>query len=89
MDNTGNVCIWPGEELLSYYLFKNKEIIQNRTIELGSGLSGLSGITCSILGCENVCITDGHPNSVENIEKCIELNKQSIFSSKYRVVRML
>ncbi|KZC09073.1 Calmodulin-lysine N-methyltransferase [Dufourea novaeangliae] len=71
-NNTGNVCIWPSEECLAYYLLKNREVCRGRRVlELGGGMSCLAGvIAAKYCGPSSVVLTDGNPTSVENV-RCI------------------
>lgn len=75
-NNTGNVCVWPSEECLAYYLLKNPEICQRRRVlELGGGMSCLAGVFVAKY-CEpsSVTLTDGNLTSVENVARIVERN---------------
>lgn len=78
-DNTGNVCLWPSEEVLTYYLLKHKDrlIMNGKSVcELGAGMTGLAGIfLASFLDPAMVLLTDGNKDCVENIEAIIHQNK--------------
>ncbi|KAG7213792.1 hypothetical protein KM043_003012 [Ampulex compressa] len=71
-NNTGNVCVWPSEECLAYYLLKNRLVCRNRRIlELGGGMSCLAGILAAkYCNPSAVALTDGNATSVENV-RCI------------------
>lgn len=82
-DNTGNVCLWPSEELLTYYLLQNKSQLKGKTVcELGAGMTGLAGIFLASFGePSHVLLTDGNKNCVENMEAIIERNQSSFGST--------
>lgn len=69
-NNTGNVCIWPSEETLSYYIGANLYLFQGKTvIELGGGMSCLAGLFCAkYAGPKCVTLTDGNKISVDNVQ---------------------
>lgn len=77
-NNTGNVCVWPSEECLAYYLLRNKDICRDkRILELGGGMSCLAGvITAKYCGPSAVTLTDGNATSVDNV-RCI-VNRNSL-----------
>lgn len=80
-NNTGNVRIWPSEEVLAYYVLSNLDIFRNKTVlELGGGMSCLAGIMAALYGfCSDVHLTDGNPNSIYNVERILEKN---VFTTK-------
>lgn len=76
-DNTGNIQLWPCEEVLAMYCLLNAEIFYNKKIiELGSGFSGLVGLNLIINIPKNskVVITDGNNKCVESIRNNIIIN---------------
>ncbi len=77
-NNTGNICIWPSEEVLAGFCMENAHIFKNKTVlELGAGMTGLAGLIVSqACSPEHVFITDGNDNSVENLQIIIEENKK-------------
>lgn len=87
-NNTGNVCVWPSEECLAYYLLKNREICRNRRVlELGGGMSCLAGvIAAKYCDPSGVLLTDGNVNSVENVRCIVARNEMADFV-ECRVVR--
>ena len=76
-NNTGNVRIWPAEEVLAYYCLENKETFKGSSVcELGCGMTGLAGVmlACSTTPC-NVLLTDGNERSVCNVKEIVDRNK--------------
>ena len=75
-NNTGNVCVWPSEEVLAYYCLKNREQFQGKSIcELGSGMTGLAGVMLALTQYPSqVYLTDGNRASVDNMQHIIEKN---------------
>jgi len=83
IDNTGVVCIWPSEEVLTYYCISNGDMFRNkRVLELGSGygLAGLSIAACT--EAAEVVISDGNPQVVDYIQKNITANIGSFEDTK-------
>ncbi|GBM39135.1 Calmodulin-lysine N-methyltransferase [Araneus ventricosus] len=89
-DNTGNVCIWPSEEVLTYYCMKNKELFGGNSVcELGGGMACLSGLAiAATAGAKEVFVTDGNMRCVENVKCIIEQNRQ-YFGATHVVSRLL
>ncbi|KAK0174302.1 hypothetical protein PV327_010977 [Microctonus hyperodae] len=80
-NNTGNVCVWPSEECLAYYLLKNQHICRNKKVlELGGGMSCLAGIFVAKY-CEpaSVTLTDGNITSVDNVRCIVARNSMEEF----------
>lgn len=71
-NNTGNVCVWPSEECLGYYLLRNRGLCRNRSVlELGGGMSCLAGmLVAKYCNPSAVTLTDGNVTSVDNV-RCI------------------
>lgn len=69
-NNTGNICIWPSEETLTYYVGANLNTFKDKTVlELGGGMSCLAGLICAKYGLSKfVMLTDGNKISVENVQ---------------------
>lgn len=78
-NNTGNICIWPSEETLTYYICANLGLFQDKTIlELGGGMSCLAGLFAAKYGAPKaVTVTDGNKVSIENVEAALLCNKFS------------
>eukprot|EP01114_Cavostelium_apophysatum_P017853 TRINITY_DN5395_c0_g1_i1.p1 TRINITY_DN5395_c0_g1~~TRINITY_DN5395_c0_g1_i1.p1 ORF type:complete len:262 (+),score=30.16 TRINITY_DN5395_c0_g1_i1:125-910(+) len=79
-DNTGNVHIWPSEEMLGNYCVANAHLFRDRSVcELAAGCSGFAGLIVACLGnASKVLITDGNSQSVESIKSNIAINKDTI-----------
>ncbi|KAK9876913.1 hypothetical protein WA026_015949 [Henosepilachna vigintioctopunctata] len=76
-NNTGNICIWPSEETLTYYVCNNLSIFRDkRVLELGGGMSCLAGLfVAKYGGPKSVTVTDGNKASVENVQTTLRCNK--------------
>ncbi|XP_046342781.2 calmodulin-lysine N-methyltransferase-like [Haliotis rufescens] len=78
-NNTGNICIWPSEEVMTYHCLKDVNWFRNKSvIELGGGMTCLAGIAvaaCTEASC--VVLTDGNGDSVKNLDLMINENKES------------
>lgn len=67
VDNTGNMRVWPSEEILTAYLLDSPllpEILAGSVIELGAGKSGLIAFTLAKLNCPKVVVSDGNAQCV-------------------------
>ena len=75
-NNTGNICVWPSEEVLAYYCLRYKPMFSNKTIcELGCGMTGLAGmLVAGNTECSKVLLTDGNQVSVDNMNLIIKAN---------------
>ena len=80
-NNTGNICVWPSEECLAYYLLKNRQICQDaRILELGGGMSCLAGvIAAKYCDPRKVTLTDGNATSVNNVRSIVARNGMADF----------
>lgn len=69
-NNTGNVCLWPSEEIMTYFCIKNSAIFDDKSVcELGGGMTCLGGLMISRFSEPNeVFLTDGNEFSFENLE---------------------
>ncbi len=71
VDNTGNIRVWPSEEIFTLYLtlqsnLKDQIMAQSSVIEFGAGKSGLVGFSLAKQGLE-VLITDGNDQCVSSL----------------------
>ena len=75
-NNTGNICVWPSEEVLAAYCLENLHLFHEKSIlELGAGMTGLAGLIVSqTANPKHVLITDGNENSIENLNIVINEN---------------
>ncbi|XP_018562216.1 calmodulin-lysine N-methyltransferase [Anoplophora glabripennis] len=76
-NNTGNICIWPSEETLSYYVCSNLEKFNHKSVlELGGGMSCLAGLFAAKYGKpKRVTVTDGNKVSVDNVQVTLKCNE--------------
>ncbi|CAN0156043.1 unnamed protein product [Scytosiphon promiscuus] len=84
VDNTGNVRVWPAEQVLLHVLLSGplaSSLAGTRVLELGAGMSGLAGLgLAACTSAAEVVITDGNPDALENLEACVELNdREGVF----------
>jgi predicted nicotinamide N-methyase len=89
VDNTGNVQLWPSEEILAIYCLMNRNKFDNKKIiELGAGFCGFSSllIAQNIPTIKEVVITDGNTKCVEAIKENIKLNNLEKDKVKERVL---
>ncbi|KAK7575811.1 hypothetical protein V9T40_012097 [Parthenolecanium corni] len=75
-NNTGNVRVWPSEEVLAYLALKNEPFFAGKSVlEVGGGMSCLAGVLLAQhADCQSVQLTDGHPNAVQNVARIVEAN---------------
>lgn len=80
-NNTGNICVWPSEECLAYYLLKNRHLCRNRRVlELGGGMSCLAGVLAAkYCDPKEIALTDGNVTSVNNVRRIVSRNGMSDF----------
>ncbi|EDQ92345.1 uncharacterized protein MONBRDRAFT_30766 [Monosiga brevicollis MX1] len=69
-NNTGNVCIWPAEELLCHVVLAHPELVAGKSVlELGGGMAPIAGLACLHAGAASVLVTDGNPRSVQAMRR--------------------
>uniref|UniRef100_H2YLQ9 Calmodulin-lysine N-methyltransferase n=1 Tax=Ciona savignyi TaxID=51511 RepID=H2YLQ9_CIOSA len=78
-NNTGNVCIWPTEEVMAYYCISHIAKFHNKSIiELGGGSSSLAGMCVAFNSWSTeVVVTDGNSKCVDTLNDVIKMNKVS------------
>lgn len=67
--NTGNICVWPAEEILAFYVCSHPEIVRGKTvIELGGGMTAMAGVAAAGWhgGASKTILTDGNPDCVSS-----------------------
>ncbi|BES94089.1 Putative methyltransferase [Nesidiocoris tenuis] len=76
-NNTGNVCVWPSEEVLAYYALGHREEFFGKSVlELGGGMSCLAGLyIAKYTDATRVHLTDGNENSVKNVRRIVAANR--------------
>lgn len=50
-NNTGNVCVWPAEEVLAFWLLTHGRALAapaQRVLELGAGMAALAGFAAAL-----------------------------------------
>ncbi|PSN55242.1 Calmodulin-lysine N-methyltransferase [Blattella germanica] len=83
-NNTGNICVWPSEEVLAYYILCNLEYFSGKTVlELGGGMTCLAGLmVAKYTMATGIHVTDGNISAVDNVEYIL---KQNDFGDTKRV----
>lgn len=82
-NNTGNICVWPAEEVMAYYCLKHVERFRGATVcELGCGMTGLAGVMLAATQQPSaVLLSDGNCTSVENVKEILQENKREFGST--------
>ncbi|XP_071835210.1 calmodulin-lysine N-methyltransferase-like [Apostichopus japonicus] len=90
-NNTGNVCVWPAEEVLTHYCLKNRSIFQSKSVcELGGGMTCLAGFTVACTSnAKEVLVTDGNLKSCQNAEIIAKENHSKFGTTKVSVRQLL
>ncbi|XP_075233820.1 calmodulin-lysine N-methyltransferase [Lycorma delicatula] len=76
-NNTGNICVWPSEEVLAYYVLCNRKFFDDKTVlELGGGMTCLAGLlVAKFTSASFIHLTDGNISSVENVCAIVKQNR--------------
>lgn len=82
-NNTGNVCVWPSEEVLTYYCLRNSGVFSKKAVcELGGGMTCLAAIAlATCCDASEIFMTDGNEQSVSNLEHIVSKNQSCFYSS--------
>ncbi|XP_021727582.1 calmodulin-lysine N-methyltransferase-like isoform X2 [Chenopodium quinoa] len=82
IDNTGVVCPWPSEEVLSYFCLSHADMFRSKSvIELGAGY-GLAGLVIAAASeASEVVISDGNPQVIDYIQRSIAANPEAFGST--------
>lgn len=75
-NNTGNICIWPSEEALAFYILHHLPAFhQRRVLELGGGMTCLASLLIAkYTKADFVHLTDGNDLSCANANEMLAQN---------------
>lgn len=75
-NNTGNICVWPSEEVLAYYILCNLQYFCGKTVlELGGGMTCLAGLmVAKYTTAIKIHVTDGNISAIDNVQFIVKQN---------------
>jgi len=75
-NNTGNVCVWPSEEVMAFYCMQHLGDFKGQNIcELGGGMTCLAGVALGLYSEANsIELSDGNEESVDNLNDIFKKN---------------
>ncbi|EGD73554.1 hypothetical protein PTSG_12284 [Salpingoeca rosetta] len=89
-NNTGNVCIWPSEEVLVHWILSQPGVFKGlRVCEIGGGMASLAGLAVAINEqAEEVVLTDGNENSMSCIHATLAANRGAFTTENVTAQRL-